>query len=709
MSTANAAEAIASATFTDLALADFLKETIRTVGYETPTPIQAQAIPLVLEGHDLIGLAQTGTGKTAAFVLPLINKLSGSKEKGVRALILAPTRELAEQINEVIALFTPRTGLRSCTVYGGVSHRNQINTLRTQPAIVVACPGRLKDHIQGRTIDLSHVEALVLDEADRMLDMGFLPDIKQIVRKIPAERQTLLFSATMPDEIQELTHQILKDPKIVKVKTESPVATVSHSMYSVKNEDKLESLRTWLTANPSALAVVFTKMKHTAKKLSERLEKIGIDATSLHGNLSQSQRSRALSGFKDGTFRVMIATDIAARGIDVEGITHVVNYDMPDTLDAYIHRTGRAGRASRSGEAVSFVTRGDMGMLRSIERWLKAPVTRLNTAAIEASAEGTEGGEMEPLEDSSPRQGRRGRTEGRGRSEGRGQRRPRGDRPQGRERRFGGRPQRSERPARREETPVEGGAPSEENFGNREGAAERMSFASEASRENGRGGRRFGGRGRFERSGPRSDRPYRGDRPQRGGRGFGRARPEGAADGEPRRFDRSERPQRGERFERSARPERGDRSERAPRWNGGEGAERGGRPQRRDSRFGGEKRGFSRDGERSRGPRAPGETRGEGRSEQRFGQRDRKPMDRESGERSSGRPGGRSGFGGRGFRKSGPRSSGPRSSGPRSSGPRSSGPRSSGPRGGGAREAGPRGGRRFDGAASRPPRVTPYD
>ncbi len=373
--------------FDDMALATFLKETIKTVGYTTPTPIQAGAIPLVLEGRDLIGLAQTGTGKTAAFVLPLLQKLSNGKKRGVQAIILAPTRELAEQINDVIKLFAPRTGIRSVTIYGGVSHRGQIAQLRANAQLVVACPGRLMDHIRGGTIDLSGVDHLILDEADRMLDMGFMPDIKAIIAELPVERQTLLFSATMPEEISSLAQSVLRDPTTVKVKSEEPVALVTHSMMTVKQEEKGEALASWLRGNPEALVVVFTKMKHTAKRLGDRLTKDGVPATALHGNLSQAQRQKALKGFRDGKCRALIATDIASRGIDVEGVTHVINYDMPDTLDAYIHRTGRAGRASREGSAVSFVTRGDRFILRDIEKWLGKSLERLNGGNDELSEE----------------------------------------------------------------------------------------------------------------------------------------------------------------------------------------------------------------------------------------------------------------------------------------------------------------------------------
>ncbi len=364
-------------------LAPFLSKTIETVGYVKPTPIQARAIPLLLEGHDLIGLAQTGTGKTAAFVLPLLQKLSATKSRGSKVLVLAPTRELVEQIRDVVTLLAPRTGVKSTTVYGGVSHQRQIRDLSQHPEIIVACPGRLLDHIRGKTVDLSTIEYLVLDEADRMLDMGFLPDIKKIIAELPEDRQTMLFSATMPKEIESLSQKVLRDPQTVRVNLEAPVAAVTHALLNVQAADKMGTLTTWLREHPEALVVVFTKMKHTAKKISEKLDKLGFDATSLHGNLSQAKRLQALNGFRQGDYRVLIATDIAARGIDVEGVTHVVNYDMPDTLDAYIHRTGRAGRASRSGDAIAFVTRQDRGMVRSIEKWLGAPLVVMNPLSVE--------------------------------------------------------------------------------------------------------------------------------------------------------------------------------------------------------------------------------------------------------------------------------------------------------------------------------------
>jgi ATP-dependent RNA helicase RhlE len=543
---AQATELALDISFDSLPLAPFLKETIRTVGYTTPTPIQADAIPRILDGHDLIGLAQTGTGKTAAFVLPLLHKLSGNKTKGVQALILAPTRELAEQINDVIKTFSGRTGVKSVTVYGGVSHRNQITQLRNNPQIVVACPGRLMDHIRGATIGLATVQYLVLDEADRMLDMGFMPDIKAIIKELPTERQTMLFSATMPEEIATLSKSVLKDPTTVRVKSEQPVAAITHSMYSVTQEGKGDTLATWLQSNPQALAVVFTKMKHTAKRLGDRLTKAGVPATALHGNLSQAQRQRALQGFRDGRFRALIATDIASRGIDVEGVTHVVNYDMPDTLEAYIHRTGRAGRASRQGDAVSFVTRADRSMIRSIEQWLNTPIKRLNTEV----AAGTDSDQTEA---SDRRQSGRGRPMRRDRDD----RSARGGRPtRDRGERRGRRDEANDdaRPARfmRDRRPRNADGVSAENqdrsFGRRERNDkpargrfndDRRGFKTRNGEERGES-RARPERNKFE--GERPQREFRGDRRQ--GRGF---------NDRPKRFERG-----GGTFE-------GGRSERAER------------------------------------------------------------------------------------------------------------------------------------------------
>ncbi|OGR06826.1 MAG: RNA helicase [Deltaproteobacteria bacterium RIFOXYD12_FULL_50_9] len=349
---------------------------ITAAGYETPTPIQVEAIPAVMQGHDVMGLAQTGTGKTAVFVLPILHRLLQSGRGAVRALIVAPTRELAEQINEDIIRLGQKTGLRSLTIYGGVNITPQIAKLKRGVEIVVACPGRLLDHLRQGTIDLSHLEVLVLDEADNMFDMGFLPDIRRIISHTPKQRQTLLFSATMPNEIRGLVQEVLNKPVTVQVGTTAPAVTVSHATYPVPNHLKTRMLLELLKQTDTQSVLVFTRTKHRAKRVAEQLEKKGFRATSLQGNLSQNRRQAALNGFRDGTFPILVATDIAARGIDVSMISHVINYDVPDTPDAYIHRIGRTGRAARNGDAFTLVTDDDLDMVRAIERILGGRLER---------------------------------------------------------------------------------------------------------------------------------------------------------------------------------------------------------------------------------------------------------------------------------------------------------------------------------------------
>ena len=345
-------------------------------GYTTPTPIQEQAIPSVLAGCDVMGLAQTGTGKTAAFVLPILHRLMQGARGHVRALIVAPTRELAEQINEAIILMGRQTRLKSMTVYGGVSVNPQIEKLKRGVDIIVACPGRLLDHLGQGTINLAGVEVLVLDEADQMFDMGFLPDIRKILKQIPSQRQTLLFSATMPDDIRKLASDILCQPVTVQAGSTAPPVTVSHALYPVSQHLKTPLLLELLRHTDTESVLVFTRTKHRAKRLGEQLEKAGYKAASLQGNLSQNRRQAALDGFRDGTFQILVATDIAARGIDVSQISHVVNYDIPDTAEAYIHRIGRTGRAARSGDAFTLVTGEDSIMVRTIEKKLNSPLAR---------------------------------------------------------------------------------------------------------------------------------------------------------------------------------------------------------------------------------------------------------------------------------------------------------------------------------------------
>ncbi len=349
---------------------------VEALGYSVPTPIQLQAIPAVMRGRDAMGLAQTGTGKTAAFVLPILQRLLNGPRGQVRALILSPTRELAEQTHDAIEALGKDTGLRSTTIYGGVGTQPQIVKLRRGVDVVVACPGRLLDHISQNSIVLSKVEVLVLDEADQMLDMGFLPDVRRILRHLPTERQTLLFSATMPTDIRQLAREVLRDPVTVQVGTTEPVGTVSHALYPVASHLKTDLLMKLLDHTDTEFVLVFARTKHRAKRLGEQLGKAGYSVASLQGNLSQTRRQAALDGFRDGTYQILVATDIAARGIDVTRISHVINYDMPDTTNAYTHRIGRTGRAAKTGDAFTLITGEDEDMVRAIERVLGARVER---------------------------------------------------------------------------------------------------------------------------------------------------------------------------------------------------------------------------------------------------------------------------------------------------------------------------------------------
>ena len=339
-------------------------------GYETPTPIQHQAIPKVLQKHDVMGIAQTGTGKTAAFVLPILHQLMGQKKGGIKALIIAPTRELVEQINQAIAQLSAKTHVKSITIYGGVGINPQIKALQ-HADIVVACPGRLLDHLNRQTADLSRVQTLVLDEADQMFDMGFLPDIRRIVRYMPQkERQTLLFSATMPKEIRHLANEVLCKPVSVEVGNGGPATTIQHALFPVATHQKTALLLRLINQDCTGSVLVFTRTKHRAKNLDAKLSKAGYQSTSLQGNLSQARRQAALKGFKDGRYQIMVATDIAARGIDVSKVSHVINYDIPNTAEAYIHRIGRTGRAQCTGEAFTLVTNEDTAMVKTINRTL---------------------------------------------------------------------------------------------------------------------------------------------------------------------------------------------------------------------------------------------------------------------------------------------------------------------------------------------------
>lgn len=367
--------------FSSFSFAPSIMSNIALAGYETPTPIQEKTIPLILEGRDVLGLAQTGTGKTAAFALPILQRLIGGERCVRRALVISPTRELAEQTHQTFEKLGKNTGFRSMSIFGGVTAKSQIKTLKSiMPEIIVACPGRLLDLMGQGFVDLRSIEILVLDEADQMFDMGFLPSIKKIISALPRVHQTLLFSATLPSEIRSLAKQFQQNPARVEIGDSKPVETVSHYISSVNQADKYEALRSVLSGVSDGQALIFTRTKHGAKKLALQLTNAGYGATSLQGNLSQGQRDKAMSSFRSGRTKIMVATDIAARGIDITQISHVINFDIPDTPEAYTHRIGRTGRMLRKGIALTFVTPEDKQVLRSIERFMGAPIERMALA-----------------------------------------------------------------------------------------------------------------------------------------------------------------------------------------------------------------------------------------------------------------------------------------------------------------------------------------
>ena len=360
-----------------------LLDSIRDAKYSEPTPIQAQAIPISMEGHDVLGLAQTGTGKTAAFMLPILNKIHGNGKKSIKALVIAPTRELVDQINQTAADLGKYTKTSSISIYGGVSKRPQESRLARRPDIVIACPGRLLDHLREKTIDLSGVETLVLDEADTMCDMGFLPDIRKILEYLPSKRQTLFFAATMPKDIRRLTEDILESPKSVQIGMISPADTVSHALYPMNEKIKSKCLIKVLETTATGRVIIFTRTKHRAKRVAADLTDRNYKVTALQGNLSQNKRNMAINGFKTGKYDILVATDIASRGIDVSKVSHVINFDIPNTVDAYIHRIGRTGRAESRGEALTFIVRDDEPMVRSIENVLQDRIERRTIDGID--------------------------------------------------------------------------------------------------------------------------------------------------------------------------------------------------------------------------------------------------------------------------------------------------------------------------------------
>lgn len=363
---------------------DHISNGLNSLGYESPTPIQQKAIQPILDGRDLLGLAQTGTGKTAAFALPILQNLSSGSSGNIKSLIISPTRELAQQTYAYIQNFSRSLNIRCSVIYGGVSRDAQIRELRKGTDIVVACPGRLLDLANAGALNLAKVSVLVLDEADQMFDQGFLPDIKRIITKLPRKRQNLVFSATMPKEVRVLLEGILVDPVKIEVDHTKPLTSIKHTFFRVATNKKNTLLRSILKEGHVSTAIVFTRTKYKARNLAQQLSKNGFKATSLQGNLSQPQRHQALNGFKTGTYDILVATDIAARGIDVVGVSHVINFDMPGTSEDYIHRSGRTGRASLSGEAYTFATADDYKMIRSLERTLKGELVYKDSPGMAA-------------------------------------------------------------------------------------------------------------------------------------------------------------------------------------------------------------------------------------------------------------------------------------------------------------------------------------
>ena len=373
--------------FRSLGLDAAILKAVQESGYTEPTPIQSAAIPFVLKRRDLIGIAQTGTGKTAAFTLPILSVLAAAPSKGIRALVIAPTRELVVQIEENVRAYAKHLPLTVATIFGGVSERPQIKALEQGADIVVATPGRLLDLIRGREKAFAHIEFLVLDEADRMLDMGFVPAIRQIVKLLPRKRQTLFFSATLSREIEKLTGEFLHEPETVEIgRRSNPADTVTQSVYEIPQHLKPGLLLHLLQDQRMNMVLVFTRTKHGADRIARRLEQAGITTGAIHSNRSQNQRLRALNEFREGKIRVLVATDIAARGIDVDGISHVVNYDFPPHHEDYVHRIGRTGRAKAVGEAISFVSREDEDAVRALERFTRRGIPRHKAEGFDYTA-----------------------------------------------------------------------------------------------------------------------------------------------------------------------------------------------------------------------------------------------------------------------------------------------------------------------------------
>jgi ATP-dependent RNA helicase RhlE len=370
-------------TFADLGLTAPMLKALSDAGYQRPTPIQAQAVPLALKGRDIIGLAMTGTGKTAAFVIPIIERLLGGPRR-TRALILTPTRELCVQVEESFRKYGKHSGLTVIPVYGGVGYDPQVKALRGGVDVVVATPGRLLDHLEKQNVVLDEIEVLVLDEADRMLDMGFAPQINRIVAQLHSYRQTLLFSATMPPEVEALARKYLRKPVVVQVGRRSGAATtVQHFVYPCPKDKKTSLLVELLKKESLDSVLVFTRTKHGADRVVKALEKAGINAGAMHADKTQGQRTKALDDFKKAKLRVLVATDIAQRGLDISGISHVINFDVPQQAEDYVHRIGRTGRAAATGDAYTFMCADEIAMVKSIERIVGQPIPRISVVGYD--------------------------------------------------------------------------------------------------------------------------------------------------------------------------------------------------------------------------------------------------------------------------------------------------------------------------------------
>jgi len=400
----------ASGGFDHFELHETLVRGIDAAGFKEPRPIQAETIPAGMMGRDILGLAQTGTGKTAAFALPLLNHILKENVYGPTGLVLAPTRELAAQIAEEMRTLSRFAKIHIVTIFGGVSASNQIKSLRRKPDIVVGCPGRVLDLLRQGELHLDRIDTFVLDEADHMFDMGFLPDIRAIIAALPSGRQNLLFSATMPKEVRGLADKLLKTPLVVELADSAPAETIDHALILVSEQSKRDLLKHVLGRDDCESAIVFTRTKHRARRLAEQLSKAGHRAVSIQGNLSQSQRDRAMRGFRSRQFDVLVATDIVARGIDVNDVSHVINFDVPSTPEAYTHRIGRTGRSEREGMACTFVTGADYSWMRATERMIGSPIQRLLVDGFEADPEMTKKARSARV----PQRGRRGGTGGNG-------------------------------------------------------------------------------------------------------------------------------------------------------------------------------------------------------------------------------------------------------------------------------------------------------